>query len=194
MEEEYKYTWVAVPRQGEVDESTLFGGVGDDEVRYNIEDALQSKCNPLTLGQKCADWFLLKVLISGTVAGMIVSEIERVTANCLLGNDDLMRNTMKRCMDSWFKRHKSSSAMTMGVENEQPTFEALRNEPFVSSLYEVGLLQSIDHPVLGVSPDGIVILQGQLLYDGEIGCLEIKTRVKPSTIARAEAARRECGS
>ena len=32
-----------------------------------------------------------------------------------------------------------------------------------------------------------------MLYDGEIGCVEIKTRVKPATIARAEAARRQCG-
>ena len=36
-------------------------------------------------------------------------------------------------------------------------------------------------------------MRGPLPYDSEIGCVEIKTRVKATTIAKAEAAREECG-
>ena len=43
--------------------------------------------------------------------------------------------------------------MTVCNENEQPTFEALRNEQYVRHFHEFGLLQSVIHPVLGVSPD-----------------------------------------
>ena len=53
---------------------------------------------------------------------------------------ELMCCTMRKCTNSWFERHKSSSAMAMGTTNEQPMFEALRNEPCVHHLYEVGLL------------------------------------------------------
>ena len=91
-------------------------------------------------------------------------------------------------MESWFKHHKSSTARTMGTENEAHPFESLKEEPCVRHLYEVGLLQSITHLVLGVSHNGIVMMNGELLYKGEIECVEIKTRVKPTTIARAEAA------
>ena len=86
-------------------------------------------------------------------------------------------------MDSWFKRHNSASALTMGTKNEKPTFDALKEEPFVRYLYEMGLLQCIANPVLSVSPDGIVMMNGELPYDGEIGYVEIKTRAKPTTIA-----------
>ena len=131
--------------------------------------------------------------IDRTVAGKIYAEVERVTDEMLIANDELMHKLLKKCMESWFNRHKSSSAMTMGTENEEPTFDALKEEPCVRYLYEVGLLQCITNPVLGVSPDGMVMMNGNAQYDGQIGCLEIKTRVKATTIARAEAARRECG-
>ena len=72
--------------------------------------------------------------------------------------------------------------MPMGMENEESTFDVLKGEECVRYLHKVGLLQTIDHPVLGVSPDGIVIMNGLLPFDGEIGCVEIKTRVKPTTI------------
>ena len=192
--DEYINTWVAVPREGEVDEMSLFGGVGVDGIRDQIENHLLSYCNPLSIGQKCADWFLMKCLISGTIAGKIVAELDKVPIDeDVLNDDEVMRSILRKCMESWFKRHKASSAMAMGTENEEPTFEALKREDCVSHLYEVGLLQSIAHPVLGVSPDGIVIMRGPLPYDGEIGCVEIKTRVKATTIAKAEAAREECG-
>ena len=193
IEEEFSYSWVAVPRDGAVDECTLFAAVGDDEHRLNMEDYVRTYCHPLTMGQKCADWFLMKTLISGTVAGKIYAEVERVTDEMLIANDELMHNLLKKCMESWFKRHKSSSAMTMGTENEEPTFDALKEEPCVRYLYEVGLLQCITNPVLGVSPDGMVMMNGDAPYNGQIGCVEIKTRVKATRIARAEAAQRECG-
>ena len=133
---------------------------------------MQSYCNPLTLGQKCADWFLMKCLIRGTIAGKIVAELDKIPIDHSFVDDhELMRSIQRRCMESWFKRHKASLAAVLGTENEEPTFDALKGEECVRHLYEVGLLQSIDHPVLGVSPDGIVIINGPLLFNGEIGCV-----------------------
>ena len=125
------------------------------------------------------------------MTGRIVSEFQKYTAETLLNNAELMCCTMRKCMNSWFERHKSSSTMTMGTTNQQPTFEKLRNESYVRHLYEVGLLQSVIHPVLGMSPDGIVILEGETSFDKQIGCLDIKTRMKVAAIAKAEESRRE---
>ena len=33
IKEEYTNNWVPVPREGEVDETTLFGGMGDDGIQ-----------------------------------------------------------------------------------------------------------------------------------------------------------------
>ena len=68
-EEEHNYRWIAVPRVGCVDGNTLFADIGENDNRMRVEDALLINCHPLTLGQRCADWFLLKLLISGTLAG-----------------------------------------------------------------------------------------------------------------------------
>ena len=44
---------------------------------------------------------------------------------------------------------------------------------------------------LGVSPDGVCILTTDNNLNGQAVCIEIKTRVKPATIAKAETARAE---
>ena len=125
-EEQYNYTWVAVPRDGRVDEGTMFSGVGVDELRLNLENTLQEHCHPLTLGQKCADWFLMKVLVTGTVAGQVMNAVKNVDIDNWVEDNEGRMDTLRKCMDSWFKRHKSSSAMKIGTDNELPTFEALQ--------------------------------------------------------------------
>ena len=83
--------------------------------------------------------------------------------------------------------------MKVGSENEEPTLTKLRTEHFIDCIYEVGLLQSYVNWSLGVSPDGVCILSTDDNLNGQAACIEIKTRVKPTTIAKAEAARAECG-
>ena len=81
--------------------------------------------------------------------------------------------------------------MKEGTANELPNMVKLDKYDFVLDMFEVGLLQSNEHAYIGVSPDGIVMIK---VPGGEYGnlppvtaCLEIKTRVRPNTIADAEA-------
>ena len=60
----------------------------------------------------------MKVLIIGTVAETILGEIQKYTTESLLNNAEQICGTMIKYMDSWFERHKSSSTMMMGTENE----------------------------------------------------------------------------
>ena len=46
---------VAIPKEGKVDAQTLFGNVGDNADRLNIEDTLKLYYHPLCSGQECAD-------------------------------------------------------------------------------------------------------------------------------------------
>ena len=83
-EEDRNHTWVATSKKEKVDEQTLFGNVGDNADRLNIEDTLMLYCHPLSLGQTCADWYLIRFLISRTIAGWIISDIKRLTAKELM--------------------------------------------------------------------------------------------------------------
>jgi len=49
--------------------------------------------------------------------------------------------------------------MKGGTKNEYPTVEKLCFKKYVLEFYDVGLLQSIQYPHLGVSPDGIILIQ-----------------------------------
>ena len=175
-----------------MDETTLFSSLGDDANRSIVEGQLNESFYPLTLEQRCADWFLMKVLISGTMAGLISREVDKLEENVLTMEDKFLRELFVKCMDSWFKHHNSSDARTIGTENEEPTFNRLFDEHSMKYIYEVGLLQHNHHLFLGFSPDGIVIINGGD-YDGEIGYVEIKTRCKQSTILHAEKALEDFG-
>ena len=83
--------------------------------------------------------------------------------------------------------------MTTGTENEDPTIQKLRSEIMIMCLFDVGLLQSNDHLSLCVSPDGLYILILDDNMNDSVACVEIKTRVKPLTITRAENSRRQFG-
>ena len=138
--EEHNYCWVAIPNVGCIDCYTLFGNVGDDEKRKRIEELLLESCHPLTLGQRCADWFLMKILISGTLAGKMCAKIDRVGMDEIEASDEIKREILDVCYASWFKHHHSSSNMTAGTNNEEPTLQKLSSEDFIDCLYDVGLL------------------------------------------------------
>ena len=77
------------------------------------------------LVQKCAGWFLLKMLGSGTMASKIFSKSGSENEPYFHG---LLLKIFEKCMKSWFKRHKSNNAMKIGALNEDPTVAKLRNE------------------------------------------------------------------
>ena len=78
-----------------------------------FEDELLISCHPLSLGQRCADWFLLKVLINGTLAGKIISVMDKEGGNMIVGSVEIKRDIIKICFDSWFKRYNYNADITM---------------------------------------------------------------------------------
>ena len=134
----------------------------------------------------------MKILISGTMADLISRKIDQLETNDMTNEGEFLCNLFTKCIDSWFKRHPSSSAMSIGTNNEVPTLYKLTDESCVKYIYEVGLLQHNTQLFLGVSPDAIVIINGGE-HDGRIGCVEIKIRCAPSTIQLAEVSLEACG-
>ena len=105
----------------------MFSNVGKYELRLNLENTLREICQPLTLSQKITDWFLMKVLVTGTVAGLVTNAVKNVDIDDWVEDDERRMDMLRKCMDSWFNRHQSSSAMKIGTDNELPTFEALES-------------------------------------------------------------------
>ena len=82
--------------------------------------------------------------------------------------------------------------MKDGTNNEDPTFDKLKRETFVLDLFEVGLLRDKNEPSIGVSPDGVALIEDDK-QDRIYACVEIKTRVAESTINIAEIAAKKHG-
>ena len=164
------------------------------ELCLELEELLEKRCNMLTLSQRCADWFLLKMIITGTMAGKIISQVKNQKPPY---SHEFIHTLFQQCLDSWFSRHKSSSAMKAGTLNEEPTIEKLCHERFIMRIFECGLIVDKANHCLGVSPDGIALLIDEDLEDDDavseirsylLACVEIKTRVSENTIDAAEAA------
>ncbi|KAG7337866.1 hypothetical protein IV203_025941 [Nitzschia inconspicua] len=172
------YTFVAVERNEHLDQNVLFSPKTPSPERSSVEQALLQSAQPLTVGQRCADWFLMKsMLLSGTMAGKIGTSI------------------MEECIVSWFGRHKSTAMMASGTRNENPTLDRLRSSvKCMKGIFEVGLLRWNRNHAIGVSPDAICRLVVKDNPDPVLCCLEIKTRVAESTIVKAELARKKHGS
>ena len=118
----------------------MFADIGENDNQMRVEDALLFNYHPLTLGQRSGDWFLLKLLISGTLAGRIISVVNREGVDTIVGSAEKKRDIIQICFGSWFKRHNSNADMTTGTENEEPTIQKLRKEKFMRCLFDVGLL------------------------------------------------------
>lgn len=106
---------------------------------------------------------------------------------------EVLVHMFDKLIDGWFKRHISTSAMAEGTKNEDPTAQKFAAMDFVLQFYEVGLLTWDEANYIAVSPDGIawVKVPGDEHQDQEkqLAVVEIKTRTKPKTIAKAEKAR-----
>ncbi|KAG7366646.1 hypothetical protein IV203_029316 [Nitzschia inconspicua] len=157
--------------------------------RSSVEHALLQSAQPLTVGQRCAHWFLMKsMLLSGTMAGKIGTYIAEPSGAAL-------SSIMEEFIVSWFGRHKSTAMMASGTRNENPTLDRLRSSvKCMKGIFEVGLLRWNRNHAIGVSPDAICHLVVQDNPDPVLCCLEIKTRVAESTIVKAELARKKHGS
>ncbi|KAG7338645.1 hypothetical protein IV203_020733 [Nitzschia inconspicua] len=200
--------WTEITDHGHPYEVVLAGDFSDDYLAERIcgtfrnmgdkvtsslvslgKEALLQSAQPLTVGQRCADWFLMKsMLLSGTMAGKIGTYVAEPSGAAL-------SSIMEECIVSWFGRHKSTAMMASGTCNENPTLDRLRSSvKCMKGIFEVGLLRWNRNHAIGVSPDAICRLVVKDNPDPVLCCLEIKTRVAESTIVKAELARKKHGS
>ena len=177
-------TWVCIPLGESISNETLFYGDNWEEMEV-VQKALLQNCNPLSIGQRCADWFLMRTFhFTGTLASGLGSLDRNVT------NENL-RVVMDSLLDSWYKRVSSTSAMKVGTANEDNVVDALVKESFILEFYDVGLLQHKTLQYVAVSPDGVI----KLIVENcsHLACVEIKTRVSENSRLKAEACMRSYG-
>ena len=62
-------------------------------------------------------------------------------------------------MTSWFSSFNYTDAMLDGTLNKNPTFDNLESEYFIQHLFELGFLFYKDELSIGLSPDGIVLIE-----------------------------------
>ena len=205
-------TWIAVPKAeppgdylfSEKDAHTrqiinpsLFS-VMDKHV---VERFLLQHCKVLTIGQRCADWFILRQFrITGTVAGKLLSRDEGYKG--VVGQSQhAIQNELTPCEQlnslsrSWFGHFRSTEAMMRGTSNEAAALRALSAKPFVKAVFECGMIAKADIPWMACSPDGVAIIDtSNLTFLGSpiaeesnefIASIEIKTCIAESSLDRA---------
>jgi hypothetical protein len=176
-------TWVAVPGCGlsnhflfvkRDDSGRIFVPPADSEALKDVvERALLEKCMILTIGQRCADWFVLRQFrVTGTNAGnILMSDNEVRTAiqydaifnsvqiSSLPSLSSSDSTTLISLLTSWFSSSRSTEPMMRGSANEGSVLSALRKKHFVACLFEVGMIAKMEKQWMACSPDGIAVLK-----------------------------------
>eukprot|EP00737_Agarophyton_chilense_P004797 gb/GEZJ01006395.1/.p1 GENE.gb/GEZJ01006395.1/~~gb/GEZJ01006395.1/.p1 ORF type:complete len:425 (-),score=36.09 gb/GEZJ01006395.1/:504-1778(-) len=202
--------WIAVPRS-QSNRKFLFSKRTNDgklvipqsdatDDRDTVELHCHAHCRILTVGQRCADWFILRQFrITGTTAGATLLADANFRSDLNLPppgspHEDTMSKKMKRLGASWFSSARSNESMMRGTCNEQAVLNALSKKPFVLSIHECGMLADKQHSWLACSADGIARIDlAQTSFASAIGgednvalaTVEIKTSVSSSSLNRA---------
>ena len=210
-------TWIAVP-YSTTHEQKLFSKRTDSglilhppdtspDLKDELERRILQKCVVLTVGQRCADWFVMRQFrVTGVTARKIVCSDSNLRT--LLGlpqrNSTIEEEqtssefVLRTLMRSWFSAARSTEAMMRGTANEVAVFAALASKPFVRAIYECGMLGQKFDSWLACSPDGVALLDVSLLsFDLDssgdephpntlsLASIEIKTSVSRSSLDRA---------
>lgn len=165
-----------------------------------VEHLLLQRCSIIAVGQRCADWFVLRQFrLTGTSAGTIF--IADSTVRECVGlpqrqgfGEITLSERLKSLSQTWFSASWSNEAIKRGSMNERAIFAALSFKPFVQAVYECGMLSRADADWMACSPDGIALIDtGQLGISEdvaahssiELASVEIKTNVGISSLDRA---------
>ena len=190
LTESLKSTWVGRFKKETLPDNTMFNGK-DGHHKEQLEMELLGACSVGSMGQRCADWFLMKCFrLTGTMVHTIWSDMER---NDHVVTEELLQEWMSKATKQWFTRFQATPAMKAGTVNERPASIAFSQLDVVTAFYEVGLLvpRGFD-TLIGVSPDGIATFVDE--HGEEKRCtVEIKTRVGEKAIELAEKISREHG-
>ena len=116
---------------------------------------------PLTMDQRCADWFVLRrFILTGTTAAGLAT---RGPSACTLvtkqkGKQLTNEETFARMCKSWFCRYRRPSEnMRQGTMNETPVMNTLRKQQYIQQLFGIGLIYNETCKWIGASCDGIAV-------------------------------------
>jgi hypothetical protein len=201
-------TWIATPRP-ETCAHLLFGAWSkrnspsqwptpdENSEKCCVARHVMDRCQVLTIGQRCADWFILRrYRITGTIASQLTMSRDELRVLLGLGpargNEKTPQQQLRSCADSWFSRSRSTEAMMRGTVNEGACVSALAKLAFVKTIFEVGMIALKEAPWIACSPDGIALIDLEALgfvQDAggtkELASVEIKTSVAESSLRSA---------
>jgi len=205
-------TWIAVVKPSIDLTSALFYKSRRVSEEYQalkkvVEAAMETKCDTLSIGQRCADWFVLRQFrITGTNAGTVLLANAGVRRTLGLGETTGVERSLQQWFDlffaGWFSSKVSTEAMMRGSANEEPVMCAIRSKLYVRDVFDVGMVASKQDGYLACSPDGIALLNKSSFPDwnvdvegavetGEdsyvLATVEIKTRVAATSLGESSA-------
>lgn len=133
-----------------------------NRLRIRAEEFIAESCHVLSLGQKCADWFILRHFrVTGTNAGQLLFCSPQIRQLLELEGAGLNRTDegwFGALYKSWFSSQVSSEAMMRGTANEVAVLLALGSMEFFKTIYEISMVALRDDRYLGCSPDGVAWL------------------------------------
>lgn len=135
--------WIAVTKPNIHLGDTLFSGSNVSVIKI-VETALSEVCVPLTMGQRCADWFILhQFRVTGTNAGIILarSQLFLVAVGLSMANETSELSSSEwfsKLYQSWFFHSVSTEAMKRGSANEGPVISCLRGMSVIMRVFDVG--------------------------------------------------------
>jgi hypothetical protein len=183
-------------------------GIALQEPRKEVEVILKKNVVPLTIGQRTLQWFMFRRgLITGTAA-QAFARYDNETRKLIYASPDkrhpgeLSDETIQdKLISGWFymgdANRKESYYQKVGRLNEGGVVQELQRKPFVSKIFEVGLVRCREetNSSLGVSADNIIVVvpPKQNKNDPEariLATLEIKTKCSKKTLGAAENTKR----
>lgn len=132
--------WIAVPKISVCLNKTLFMGANSfEENTQGLRDMPENKvgetCHILTLGQRCADWFLMRQFrVTGTNAGQLllwradVRELLGVTYSSTLEERGL-EGLFERLYRGWFSAMDSWGTMMSGTASDSAVLSGWDKRP-----------------------------------------------------------------
>lgn len=166
-------TCIAVPKNNLCLEKTFFIGARVEKentqgFRTVAEQEIMEPCELLTLGQRCADWFILRQFrITDTNADQLLLSIPEFKSKLFLVAQSAapQRNeqgSFDGLYEGCFSSKTSSEEMMRATANESAVSFALTANTFVQGLLEVGILTLKSQQYLGCSLDGIAFIYLQI--------------------------------
>lgn len=152
--------------QSSVSDNT-HGSTCEVGAKEKMKGFLSSRCDVLSVGQRCADWFIMRQFrVAGTNAGKVLlsSNIYRRTAG-VKGNgpERTLKDWDSIFVSSWFSTMRSTEAMKRGSVNEDAVLSALQHKPYVHNVFSFGMCSMRNQDYLACSSDGVALIDQQFL-------------------------------